>query len=143
MGRVLLYFAALVLVSQIASLPSATADQIFKDRDLKGQYGFSFDGTVGGMPVAAIGALQADGDGNIAKGVRILSIGGTTPVVLTHTFTCTYAVNPDGTGSANCLVIETGGTERFAFVLVNNGRELAFVGTDVGVVVRGHTVRQD
>jgi hypothetical protein len=72
----------------------------FRDADVEGPYAFSFDGTVIGVgPIAATGAVVADGKGHITSGVRTLNFNG---FVAQQTFTCKYSVNPDGTGSAVC-----------------------------------------
>src|SRR5918999_3875759 len=74
----------------------------FRDADVKGAYAFSFDGVViAAGPVAATGVVIADGNGNITSAVRTLNFNG---AVVRQTFTCTYSVNPNGTGSAECPV---------------------------------------
>lgn len=58
-----------------------------------------------------------------------------------QTFTCAYAVNPDGTGSATCTVEPGSTTETFDFVIVDK-TEAFFTGTTPGVTIRGATRRQ-
>lgn len=48
-----------------------------------------------------MGRFTADGSGKIEDGMRTLVVGGT---ALRQTFTCTYSVNDDGTGHADCIV---------------------------------------
>jgi hypothetical protein len=48
---------------------------------------------------AAIGRLTADGTGAITKGTRSVSANG---AVFEETFSCSYNINADGTGKANC-----------------------------------------
>lgn len=141
MKRLLLSLLVLGLVLLVASLPSATADDVFTNADVRGPYGFSFDGAIVGVgPVAAVGFFVADGNGNLTDGVRTLSVNAS---VLHQTFTCTYTVHSNGTGSVVCSIITGGtGTERFAFVLIDKRREAPFIGTDPGVVVRGVAVKQ-
>ena len=84
----------------------AWADEGFANRDFKGDYAFHLNGvlTQSGTSVvtaydAAVGRLTADGAGAITKGTRSVSANGT---IFDETFTCTYNVNPNGTGKANC-----------------------------------------
>src|SRR5262249_32367541 len=62
----------------------------------KGTYGVSCEGTSGGLPVAVVGVYTADGKGN-SSGGETLSFNGT--IITGVTFTGTYTVNPDCTGS--------------------------------------------
>jgi hypothetical protein len=80
----------------------AWADEGFTDRDFKGDYAFHLDGVLTslGSPVvaaydASVGRFTADGKGNITQGTRSVSANGT---IVEETFTCSYNVNPDGTG---------------------------------------------
>src|SRR5438094_273709 len=128
----------------VASAPGATANDGFTNADVRGPYGFSLDGTIvsgtTAVPVAAVGVFEADGNGSLPDGVRTLSAGG---VVRHQTFTCTYTVNPNGTGSAVCTILTGGtGTESFDFVLTDKRREVPFVATNPGFVVRGVSVKQ-
>src|SRR4030095_8079797 len=82
--------------------PQRDKGRTFRNADVEGPYAFSFEGTViGAGPVAATGVVVADGKGNITSGVRTLNVSG---FVAQQTFTCEYSVNPDGTGSAVCLL---------------------------------------
>src|SRR2546430_16866484 len=93
------------------------------------------------VPVAAVGVFEADGNGSLTDGVRTLSAGG---VVLHQTFTCTYTVNPNGTGSAVCTILSGGtGTESFAFVLTDKRRAGPFVATNSGFPGRGASLKQE
>src|SRR5438309_8052606 len=104
----------------VASAPGATANDGFTNADVRGPYGFSLR--------------------SLTDGVRTLSAGG---VVLHQTFTCTYTVNPNGTGSAVCTILSGGtGTESFAFVLTDKRRAVPFVATNPGFAVRGVSVKQ-
>jgi hypothetical protein len=133
------------LIWLLTSVPSARADDEFTNADVRGSYGFSLDGTILGTgpgtgPVAAVGFFEADGKGNLTDGVRTLAVSG---AVLHQTFTCTYTVNPNGTGSAVCSILSGGtGTERFDFVLTDKKRRVPFVATNPGFVIRGVSIRQ-
>lgn len=116
----------------------------FRDSDVEGPYAFSFDGTViGAGPVAATGVVVADGKGNITSGVRTLNING---AVVQQTFTCTYSVNPDGTGSAVCpldtALLGAPDVETFDFVLEDRARAFRLLGTTAGITVLGSGAKQ-
>jgi hypothetical protein len=120
----------------------------FSVRDVQGPTAFAFDGFVNVgtatapvfAPAASIGRFVADGRGRLTDGVRTLSIGG---VPSQQTFECTYTVNPNGTGHADCDVV--GGPlprESFDFVIVERKQRAFFTGTTPGVTIRGETKRQ-
>ena len=116
----------------------------FRDSDVEGPYAFSFDGTViGAGPVAATGVVVADGKGNITSGVRTLNFNG---VVAQQTFTCTYSVNPDGTGSALCPLDTplpgAPAVETFDFALEDRARAFRLLGTTPGITVLGSGAKQ-
>jgi len=87
--------------------------------------------------------LNADGQGRITHGVRMLNVNG---VPSTQTFSCTIIVDPNGTGSADCLSDNPApgfpAAESFNFVLHKNGRGFNFIATTAGTVVLGTGERQ-
>ena len=92
--------------SELLRLLAATPVEGFTNQDFKGDYVFHLDGvlTSSGASVvtaynAAIGRFTADGAGNITRGTRSVSANGT---IVEERFTCSYNVNPDGTGKATC-----------------------------------------
>jgi hypothetical protein len=124
--------------------PQTAKERTFRDADVKGSYAFSFDGTaIGAGPVAASGVVVADGRGNITSGVRTLNFAGT---VAQQTFTCTYSVDPNGTGSAVCPLEDplpgAPAVETFDFVLEDKGRAFRLLGTTAGFTVLGSGVKQ-
>ncbi|PYN89574.1 MAG: hypothetical protein DMD87_05225 [Candidatus Rokuibacteriota bacterium] len=130
--------------------PVVDAAPGFSAKDVDGPTAFDFDGFVtvllGGtpttVPAAAMGRFVADGDGSITDGVRTLVAGG---AAIRQTFTCSYTVNPDGTGSARCTVITEGfpnSVETFDFVIVERKKEAFFTSTTAGSTIRGRTKRQ-
>ena len=138
-------FLVFALACLVCAIPVALADPQFSDRDVKGPYGFSFDGFFGAsgtptgslLPVASVGRFTADGRGNIHDGVRTLVVGGN---AVRQTFTCTYSVNADGTGHADCLVTpQTPTDEHFDFVIVNKGDEAHFTSVPATVPGAGTT----
>jgi hypothetical protein len=145
-----LLFAIVLICIVLPGAQGAAADdgRRFSVRDVDGPTAFAFDGFVNVgtaeapvmAPAAATGRFVADGRGNLKDGVRSLTIGGTP----THqTFECTYTVNADGTGSADCDVV--GGplaNETFDFVVVERKQRAFFNSTTPGVTIRGETRRQ-
>lgn len=132
---------AFALVTTLLFLPVLTvlAENSYTAGDVKGRYGFSFQGEVVGVaPVAAIGMMVADGNGNITEAVRTITVGG---VPVTETFTCSLSVNHNGTGSAICPLDNPAPgfppVETFDFVMEQNGKAFRFVSTTSGIVVLG------
>jgi hypothetical protein len=108
-----------------------------------GTYGVSGGGTVGvgtANPVqdTEVGLLTADGNGNVSGSVTF-SANGT---LLAATYTGTYTVNSDCTASASISdslgehLHETG-------VVLKDGGEIRFIGTDPGAEVSRDAVRLD
>lgn len=116
----------------------------FTEVDVRGAYAFSFEGTVIQLgSIAAAGVVVADGTGNIIDAVRTLNVNGTS---VQQTFTCTYSVNPNGTGSASCPLDNplpgAPTVESFDFVLEKAGRAFRLIGTTPGITVIGSGTRQ-
>jgi hypothetical protein len=131
MNKSVCAFLVFALACLVCAIPVALADPKFSERDIKGPYGFAFDGFVGGapgaptgstLPVASVGRFTADGHGNLEGGKRTLVLGGN---AVHQDFTCTYTVNGDGTGHADCTVTAPN-DEHFDFVIVNKGEEAYF-----------------
>ena len=114
----------------------------FSLADLKGRYAFAFDGSIPGVgPVVASGMFVADGKGNITDGNRSFNLSGTT---LQQTFICTYTMNVNGTGSAECpLTSPTPGpaVETFDFTINKKGNLGWYISTNPGIVVLGRASR--
>jgi hypothetical protein len=141
--RKLIVSSLVALTLNLTTSVVALADKTFTDRDVKGNYAFSFQGEILGLgPVAATGAFKADGRGNLTDAVRTISFGST----LTQTFTCKISVNPNGTGSAECPLDEPiagfPDIETYDFVLEDNANGVRFVGTTSGFVILGSGRRQ-
>lgn len=138
-------FVLTCFVGPVAEAGASNDRDGFSVRDVQGPTAFAFDGfvTVGTVvaPAAAVGRFTADGNGHLTDGVRTLVVGGS---ALHQTFTCTYTVDPNGTGSATCIVLTgaVASNESFDFVIVEKKKEAYFTSTTPGVTIRGATKRQ-
>ena len=95
---------------------------------LHGTFGFTATGTVNGIgPVARVGWETFDGKGN-ASGTATTSLNGS---INPSTFTATYTVNPNCTGTAteDDSVI---GVAHDDLVIVDAGREIRAISVDPG-----------
>jgi hypothetical protein len=101
------------------------------NNSLKGTYGFSCEGTGGGLPIAAVGVLTADGDGSIS-GVETLSVNG--EITTGVTFTGTYTVNADCTGSLVTTTPDDSVTDH-DFVIDDNKKEIRILVAETGRVI--------
>jgi hypothetical protein len=134
-------------------VPAAHAKQgdTFGDNDLRGDYGFAFDGVLflegQPVPIAASGQFEADGKGTFPNFVRYVNVGG--GLVLRQEGFGTYTINPDGTASAEFTVITVeppdafpDTTETFTFTLAGNRRKVQFISTTPGSVAMGLAIKQ-
>ena len=135
------YLAASSLVLAASAVRAATE---FRNADLQGSYGFSFELNLGGGApnIVAVGQFVADGAGNYS-GERTVNFGAASPTstgLFHQAFTCTYSVVQSGTGTAICAT--PFGPERFGFVLVDEGKELQFISITPGISLRGVARKQ-
>ena len=120
----------------------AGAQQGFSLKSLRGEYVFALDGyTIQGdtgqhQPFAWAGKETYDGAGHVA-GVFTASYNGE---IVHRTYTGTYTVNPDGTGST--LLTDSNGDVTHFDIFIRKGRdEVSYVETDPGVVSSGYERR--
>ena len=96
-------FAIAVLVFGIAS--AARADGHHHRCTLQsvaGTFGYSTTGTRNGIgPVAGVGTLVFDGEGNVLDGMQTVSFGG---IIATETYSGTYTVGDNCRGSFTVTV---------------------------------------
>ena len=125
-GRAVLSMSLLV-VAGLA--PSGQAGQCSL-AGTAGKYGFTLTGTVilptGPVPIAAVGRATLDAAGN-ASGTESRSVGGG---FADETFTGTYTVNSDCTGTATIQFYESGQLVRtsvLSLVFDNNQKEIRMV----------------
>ncbi len=109
-----------------------------------GQYGFlintwTADPTIGAS--ATTGVASGDGLGNISGSFTSFNANAV-PTVQTGTFTGTYSVNPNCTGSIS-TIDDKGNTSQSAMVLTDGGSNVLVMQTDsVGNYVQTGTARK-
>ena len=117
---------------------ATTTSKVCDNGTLKGDYGFSFSGTINGLgSIYAIGAETCDGNGGCA-GTATISINGTT---YTDTFTSVETIYPNCTGVAT-VTYGSGVVAHSATVLVSDGNEVHFMATDPGAMANGVSKRR-
>jgi hypothetical protein len=125
-----------------SSSPKALAAEGCGLHSLRGGYGFAFQGQVippgvAELDIAGGGRIVFDGHGGLS-GREWNSTNGAQE---TLTFTGSYSVQPDCTGTAT-LVNSNGRTDHIKLALIMGGQEFNFTVTDPGVVLTGRTSRQ-
>jgi hypothetical protein len=115
---------ALSVVLVAASVPGAAASGPHcSSKTATGSWGFTSTGSIPVIgPVAAVGIFTADGSGNLS-GSQTRSLAG---AIADETFTGTYTVNSDCTGTDVIQVYESGvlvRTSTLKVVYDQNGRE--------------------
>ena len=121
----------------------AGAQQGFSLKSLRGEYVFALDGyTIQGdtgqhQPFAWAGKETYDGAGHVA-GVFTASYNGE---IVHRTYTGTYTVNPDGTGST-LLTDSNSDVTHFDIFIRKDRDEVSYVETDPGVVSSGYERRR-
>jgi hypothetical protein len=119
-----------------STVPNARADEDHTCTlgSLEGPYGFISTGTLIAVgPIANVGVITFDGEGNLSQHLTNSRNGVIMPVDVTGT----YTVNPNCTGS---WIISNGNTADF--VIVAGGREVMFIRTVPGTVITGILTKQ-
>lgn len=131
-STLVLVFAA-VFVLLLVPQAQAGDDTGCSNASVQGGYGFtgSTNAIVGIGPSAAVASFTADGNGNIV-GKITQSFNG---LIVRETFTATYTVNPDCTGSATAVLQPSGRTAHVNFVVVDEGNQVFNIQTDPGTIV--------
>ena len=118
-------------------LPSAHADPAKKaacDQSSElGTWGFSDTGTIDGLgAIVGVGIETCDATGHCTGTETDTADVGTQTV----TWTTVETINPDCTGTST-ITYADGSQVHSAFVIVNGGNELDFIGTDPGATISG------
>jgi len=116
------FFLASLLIVPVANARSCSL------KDSAGKYGFTLTGVVipGAVPIAAVGRAALDATGNVS-GTESRSVGGG---FADETFTGTYTVNPDCTGTATLNFSEAGQLVRTSILSIifdDHEREIRMV----------------
>jgi hypothetical protein len=126
-------FAAVIAIGTIASLVAPVhANAACSMLASAGNWSMTDNGTVVGIgPRIAVGVFKLDGRGNLTDGVAASSLNGS---VASETFSGTYTLNPDCSGSASAKIY-SGGVEVLqltAFIAFDdNMKELRMLFTSV------------
>jgi len=125
--RPISFFLGITLLALFASHAQAAPCSL---NGAAGKYGFTLTGVVitqaGAIPIAAVGGANLDASGN-ATGVESRSVGGG---FADETFTGSYTVNADCTGTATLQFFESGQLVRtsiLSIVFDNNEKEIRMV----------------
>jgi hypothetical protein len=127
MNRLMLSCLALFVALSLASPAHATCTNA------------SFTGVWGYFVGSSIGQFTTDGLGNISNGTQTQSSGG---VISTETFTGTYSIATNCTGSVTLTFSNGGGTIVANLVLNNGNRSAQVIGTQSGKVASGFAAAQ-
>ena len=135
----ILALSLIVVFAGITSSGSAEA-QTFSNKSLKGGYGFSASGTIVAPnplagPAVAVGLATFDGNGGctLSDTINIAVLG----IVARTSLSCTYSVNPDGTGTLTPTFSAPFGTTPAALVIVDKKKEFRFIRTTATVRISG------
>ena len=127
---------AAVAVFALGIAPSAEADDKgCSNASLLGTFAYTLTETVISPPpiagpTAEVGTQTFDGKGG-TTGTATLSSNGN---IFQFTFTGTYTVNPDCTGTFTLLIAGPGITQHVYFVIDDNESEFRAIETDAGFV---------
>lgn len=147
--RIALFILALIVLGLGSGLVAADdRDDRFGLRSLKGEWGYSAFGSIGGVPAAGVGHVTFDGNGQCVN-VATLNAGGALIPLDTKLVggSCSYTVNPNGTGRIEQTFIDPFGQPAnfdITFVIVDNRKEFRFVvdNPDIPTVGNGVAKRQ-
>ena len=145
MKRTQIGIVAFIVVALLTYVGSSQAAGGFSALTIRGTYGFSGSGTLGGgvFQAAVVGLNSFDGRGGCAISARINAFGMVTPV---HSTSCTYTVNADGTGFLDVTLDDPllAGPFHSDFVIVENPNEIHSMLSDAsgGTVATLITKRQ-
>ena len=131
-GGLLTVVGALAFGTLVAAQPegveTAAGSVRCSNRTLRGQYGFSIEGTIlAGTPnafaVRGVSMTQFDGDGNLTQ-VDFTTRNGAPLTPDWRPGVGTYDINPDCTGAAQIVQSDGTPTVNLKLVVVDRGREV-------------------
>ena len=118
---------ALTLLS-LAVPAAARDDRKCSNATLNGSYSATITGTLGGLPFAELDLVTSTGNGTFTGNGTVSTNGA----ISTISFTATYIVNSDCSGSAT---LSTGVTQNFN--IKSDGSEVTFIATNSGATITG------
>ncbi len=131
--------SAIVVLMGVTRPGSAEAGG-FDNKSLKGAFGFSASGIIVAPnplagPAVAVGIFTGDGAGgcSISDTINVAVLG----IVARTTISCTYSVNPDGTGTITPTFGPPFGVTPSSFVIVDKENEFRFIRTTSTVRISG------
>jgi hypothetical protein len=133
--------SVLAVVFVLAAAPAVSADDWSRhrcsNRSVAGPFGYTSTGTrVGIGPVAGVGVLTFDRNGNVTDGKQTVSFGGT---IAEETYSGTYSVNPDCTGSVTVDVLSSipafNRTTTFDLVWVDDSNSARAMFTNAATII--------
>jgi hypothetical protein len=129
-------------LSQPASLKNEDTGPQCTVHSARGTYGFAILGTISAIGLVSTGgATTFDGEGNQTGKFTVTSVAS----VDQFTFSGTYTVNPDCSGSATLNIspfLFGNGVVHLKAVGTNNNTELKWLVTDPGIFLAGTLTRQ-
>lgn len=124
--RRLILFLALLIQGAAVSWAQQDTQQAFprcSNANLSGGYGFIVNGTTANAEAySLVGRFAADGKGGVTGG-GAQAVNG---VISRPTFTGTYTVNADCTGTTN-LTFDYGGSAPLEFIIVDDGKTVDII----------------
>jgi hypothetical protein len=146
--RFTLAFALTGILLASGSILKVRAGSGFDNSSLSGTYGFANTGLLPNVshptkitnydPVASAGSWNFHGDGTFDASDTVAYDGQVIP----RTYSGTYSINSDGSGSAQFLTPNTGVTHTRNLEIVNQGNTVEYIQTDDGIVGSGSLIKQ-
>lgn len=150
-----LYYSGAVTLAALGALAFMTltpfqkvhaqASNVCSNASFAGSYGYQSTGYYGSSQgtalFTAVGAITADGNGNLT-GAETASQNGT---MLSAQLTGTYQVTAGCTGTMQLIASIAAGqisASNMSFVVVNNGLGIQYMQTDAGTVISGSAQQQ-
>jgi hypothetical protein len=137
--RFVLALALTSILLASGSLHRVRAGSGFDNSSLNGTYGFAFSGQVakGNHPFCIGGSWNFHGDGTFDGSDTVNLDLSVTP----RSYSGTYSINPDGSGSAQ-YTTSNGTNHTRNLEIVNQGNTVEFVQTEVDILSAGSLIKQ-
>jgi len=122
--------ATSVVLHGNGSVSSGIARAAQAGGSLNGSYGLQLNFQP--FPAGVVGVMKFDGAGNVSVSLTAVGVPNTGPV--TSTFTGTYSLNPDGSGTIDLQAPSGQPGPSYSFVLTDGGSQLLLLRTDANPV---------